>query len=207
MDTIKPAGACSHGMVSDRTIPAVAHPLLGVSRLIPHETTCEGPRHPTIALGSCPDRGCIAGTGEPAGRRAAAQPDPGDRDAQLVPHRALGRDPRGHRRHLEAAGRGARLQPPSLRRAVLAAGHPADRARRFRRPRGGLFAEPYARKLVKTRGKDPGPDPNVNGKLREPGFKVLHVQDVDFITHAPTFVDALHRSIPGRGQTRGTSRS
>lgn len=77
----------------------------------------------------------------------------------------------------------------------------------FADPRGGLFAEPYARKLVKTRGKDPGPDPNVNGKLREPGFKVLHVQDVDFITHAPTFVDALHRSIPGRGQTRGTSRS
>ncbi len=61
----------------------------------------------------------------------------------------------------------------------------------FADPKGGLFAEPNLRKMVKNRGKDPGPDPNVDGKLRKPGLKVLHVQDVDFRTHAPTFIEAL----------------
>jgi hypothetical protein len=61
----------------------------------------------------------------------------------------------------------------------------------FADPKGGLYAEPNLRKMVKNRGKDPGPDPGADGKLNKPGFKVLHVQDVDFRTHAPTFVDAL----------------
>ena len=61
----------------------------------------------------------------------------------------------------------------------------------FADPKGGLFAEPNLRKMVKNRGKDPGPDPNVDGKLRKPGLKVLHVQDVDFRTHASTFIEAL----------------
>jgi Phosphoinositide phospholipase C, Ca2+-dependent len=58
-------------------------------------------------------------------------------------------------------------------------------------PKGGLYAEPHLRKMVKNRGKDPGPDPAADGKLRKPGFKVLHVQDVDFRTHTPLFIDAL----------------
>ena len=61
----------------------------------------------------------------------------------------------------------------------------------FADPKGGLFAEPNLRKMVKNRGKNPGPDPDANGQLRKPGLKVLHVQDVDFRTHAPTFVEAL----------------
>ena len=61
----------------------------------------------------------------------------------------------------------------------------------FADPKGGLYAEPNLRKMVKNRGKDPGPDPAADGKLRKPGFKVLHVQDVDFRTHTPTFADAL----------------
>jgi hypothetical protein len=61
----------------------------------------------------------------------------------------------------------------------------------FADPKGGLYAEPNLRKMVKNRGKDPGPDPAADGKLRKPGFKVLHVQDVDFRTHTPTFIDAL----------------
>jgi calcium-dependent phosphoinositide phospholipase C len=61
----------------------------------------------------------------------------------------------------------------------------------FADPKGGLFAEPNLRKMVKNRGKDPGPDPNGDGQLRKPGLKVLHVQDVDFRTHAPTFIEAL----------------
>jgi hypothetical protein len=61
----------------------------------------------------------------------------------------------------------------------------------FADPKGSLFAAPSARKTLRNRGKDPGPDPNANGQLDQPGLKVLHVQDVDFRTHAPTFVDAL----------------
>ena len=58
-------------------------------------------------------------------------------------------------------------------------------------PKGGLYAEPHLRKMVANRGKDPGPDPAADGKLRKPGFKILHVQDVDFRTHTPLFIDAL----------------
>jgi hypothetical protein len=61
----------------------------------------------------------------------------------------------------------------------------------FADPKGGMFAEPNLRRMVKNRGKDPGPDPNVDGKLGKPGMKVLHVQDVDFRTHAPTFIEGL----------------
>src|SRR5262249_27632861 len=61
----------------------------------------------------------------------------------------------------------------------------------FADPRGGLFAEPSLRTVLRNRGKDPGPDPDTEGRLRKPGLKVLHVQDVDIRTHASTFVDAL----------------
>lgn len=63
----------------------------------------------------------------------------------------------------------------------------------FADPKGGLFAKPSLRKLVEARGKDPGPDPNAQGQLLKPGLKVLHVQDVDFISRAPTFVEALRQ--------------
>ena len=61
----------------------------------------------------------------------------------------------------------------------------------FADPRGGLFAEPRARKILAGRGKDPGPDPDSDGRLRKPGLKVLHVPDVDFRSTTPTFIDAL----------------
>lgn len=63
----------------------------------------------------------------------------------------------------------------------------------FADPKGGLFAEPSLRKLARARAKDPGPDPNAEGQLLKPGLKVLHVQDVDFISRAPTFVEALRQ--------------
>ena len=61
----------------------------------------------------------------------------------------------------------------------------------FADPDGGLFARPMARKTLTAAGKDPGPDPNEGGVLDPPGFKVLHVPDIDYRTTAPTFENAL----------------
>jgi hypothetical protein len=58
-------------------------------------------------------------------------------------------------------------------------------------PKGGLFAAPSARKVLLGLGKEPGPDPDANGQLKNPGLKILHVPDVDFRSTAPTFIDAL----------------
>jgi hypothetical protein len=61
----------------------------------------------------------------------------------------------------------------------------------FADPEGGLFAEPSFRKFLKLQGKNPGPDPNAMGQLNAPGFKILHVPDLDFRSTVPTFADAL----------------
>ncbi len=63
----------------------------------------------------------------------------------------------------------------------------------FADPKGGLFAEPSARKVLKGLGKPAGADPDEGGVLRKPGLKVLHVQDIDYRTTASTLVDALRQ--------------
>lgn len=73
----------------------------------------------------------------------------------------------------------------------------------FADPAGGLFAEPMVRKTLKALGRDPGPDPDPNGLLRQPGMKVLHVPDLDFRTTVPTFVDGLKQV---RAWSRGRPR-
>jgi len=70
----------------------------------------------------------------------------------------------------------------------------------FADPAGGHYAEPRARAILRAVGKDPGPDPDAGGVLRKPGMKVLHIQDMDYLTTAPTFVGAL-------GQVRDWSRA
>lgn len=61
----------------------------------------------------------------------------------------------------------------------------------FADPDGGLHARPMARAALIERGEDPGPDPNRDGVLDQPGPKVLHVQDIDYLTTTPTLADAL----------------
>ncbi len=61
----------------------------------------------------------------------------------------------------------------------------------FADPKGGLFAEPSSRAILRTAGRDPGPDPDEGGRLRTPGFKVLHVPDIDYRTTVSRFVEAL----------------
>ncbi len=63
----------------------------------------------------------------------------------------------------------------------------------FADPKGGLFAAPAARKMLKALGKDAGPDPDAEGRLRKPGLKVLHVPDFDYLSTAVTLVDALQQ--------------
>jgi hypothetical protein len=60
-------------------------------------------------------------------------------------------------------------------------------------PKGGLFAAPSARKVLRGMGKEPGPNPDPDGRLEKPGLKVLHVPDVDFLSTAPTFVEGLRQ--------------
>ncbi|MEM9656874.1 MAG: phosphatidylinositol-specific phospholipase C1-like protein, partial [Planctomycetota bacterium] len=57
----------------------------------------------------------------------------------------------------------------------------------FADPQGGLYAEPAARRMTKQTNDAWDP----NGVMKQPGMKVLHVQDIDFRSTVPTLVDAL----------------
>ncbi|MFO0818512.1 MAG: phosphatidylinositol-specific phospholipase C1-like protein [Pirellulales bacterium] len=61
----------------------------------------------------------------------------------------------------------------------------------FADPKGGHYSTPAFRQALKDGGEDPGPDPNADGLLDQPGLKVLHVQDLDYLSTTPTFRLAL----------------
>lgn len=57
-------------------------------------------------------------------------------------------------------------------------------------PEGGLFARPLAIRLAKAAGKTLPPfDPK--GVMKKPGFKILHVPNIDCWSNYPTLVSAL----------------
>ena len=57
-------------------------------------------------------------------------------------------------------------------------------------PEGGRYARPLGLTMLRLAGKEPEPyDPD--GKMLEPGFKVLHVHDIDFRSNCYTLADAL----------------
>jgi len=57
-------------------------------------------------------------------------------------------------------------------------------------PSGGLFASPLALKLLASAGKTPRPfDPE--HEMLQPGFKVLHIHDIDFRSHNLTLTGTL----------------
>jgi hypothetical protein len=58
-------------------------------------------------------------------------------------------------------------------------------------PRGGLYAKPRGLDLVREEGLPAGPPYDPNGAMAKPGFKILHVPDIDFRTHVYTLRDAL----------------
>ena len=61
----------------------------------------------------------------------------------------------------------------------------------FADPKGGLFANPRGPKMAAALGLPAGAPYDPQGAMRRPGFKVMHVQDVDFRSTVPTFVAGL----------------
>jgi hypothetical protein len=57
----------------------------------------------------------------------------------------------------------------------------------FHDPKGGRYATPHGLQLVEERGRPPGPPYDPNGRMETPGFKVLHVQGLDFRSNCLTF--------------------
>lgn len=57
-------------------------------------------------------------------------------------------------------------------------------------PKGGRYANPYGNKLLTMLGIAPLPY-DTSGEMIKPGFKVMHVPDLDFRSWCPTLVDGL----------------
>jgi hypothetical protein len=58
-------------------------------------------------------------------------------------------------------------------------------------PAGGRYAQPYGLAMVAEASLPPGEPYDPGGLMRQPGFKVLHMQDIDFRTSVLTFKQAL----------------
>ena len=58
-------------------------------------------------------------------------------------------------------------------------------------PNGGRYADPRGPELVEAQGLPPGPPYDPNGRMEAPGFKVLHVQGLDFRSTCLTFRECL----------------
>jgi hypothetical protein len=58
-------------------------------------------------------------------------------------------------------------------------------------PKGGKFAHPAIVKMVADAGLPPDPDFDPNHEMDKPGFKVMHVQDLDERVTCHTFVSCL----------------
>jgi hypothetical protein len=63
----------------------------------------------------------------------------------------------------------------------------------FADPHGGLYSAPKGPKWAEAAGLGKVPEYDPEGRLKQPGFKVMHVQDVDYWSSALTFVEALQQ--------------
>ena len=61
----------------------------------------------------------------------------------------------------------------------------------FADTKGGRFAHPLGPTLVAQAGLPADPDPYPNGVMLKPGFKVMHVQDIDYVSNCQPFVTCL----------------
>jgi hypothetical protein len=73
----------------------------------------------------------------------------------------------------------------------------------FADPRGGLYASPKGVLWAAKAGLPPVPNQDPQGELRQPGFKVMHIPDIDYMSTVLTLKDGLKevyewsRSYPG----------
>lgn len=58
-------------------------------------------------------------------------------------------------------------------------------------PDGGLYAQPLGIRMVEEAGLPAGPKYDPQGLMKKPGFKVLHMPDIDFRSHTYTFKQTL----------------
>lgn len=58
-------------------------------------------------------------------------------------------------------------------------------------PEGGRYANPAGIRIVEENNLPPGPEYDANQEMEKPGFKVLHVQGIDFRSHFFTLNQAL----------------
>jgi hypothetical protein len=63
----------------------------------------------------------------------------------------------------------------------------------FADPQGGLYAEPRGPKAAAALGLPPVPDHDPDHRLRAPGFKVMHVQDIDYFSIVLTLKEGLQQ--------------
>lgn len=58
-------------------------------------------------------------------------------------------------------------------------------------PEGGLYAEPFGDSLVEKSGLPADPDFDPNGEMKQPGLKIIHMQDFDYRSTCMTFMKCL----------------
>ena len=73
----------------------------------------------------------------------------------------------------------------------------------FADPEGGLYAHPKGEKLVLEAGLPAVPNHDPEGKLLRPGFKVMHIQDMDYLSTVLTLVDGLKQVVDWSNQHPG----
>jgi hypothetical protein len=61
----------------------------------------------------------------------------------------------------------------------------------FADSRGGRYAHPFGPKMVAEAGLPPDADPYPDGIMLKPGFKVMHVQDIDYMSNCQPFIACL----------------
>ena len=59
--------------------------------------------------------------------------------------------------------------------------------------KGGLYAHPSGPAMVAAAHLAPDPDPDPNGLMSKPGFKVMHVQDIDYRSTCQPFTGCLEQ--------------
>ncbi len=63
----------------------------------------------------------------------------------------------------------------------------------FSDSKGGLFADPASPRLLEKAGRPADPEFDPEGKMKKPGWKVIHVQDLDYRSSCQPLTDCLAR--------------